>query len=118
VAHGVGLAGVELPREQAAELGLLGGNARRQFLRLGVEAAQRRLHLGPLAAQFAQPAVGVGNGLLGLAQLLGGVGARFLGPGDVLLQRQDAALQVLQLLALDVGRRGEGARRRADEEEK
>jgi hypothetical protein len=118
VTDGVRFAGVILPREQSAQLGLLGGNVRRQFLRLGIEIAQRGLNFGAFTAQFAQFAVGLGDRLLGFAQFLGGIGARSLRFGDVLLQRLDAALQVFQLLALDVGRGGEGARRRAKDEEK
>lgn len=111
VAQGVAFAGVELACEQPPQLGLLSGDARREPARLGVEAGQGGLDGGPPGGQLAQRAIRLGNGLLGLAQFLGGVGAGFLGLGDVLLQGADAALQVLQLLASDVGRRREDARR-------
>lgn len=87
-------------------------------MRLRVEVAQRGLNFGALAAQITQFAVGLGDGLFGLAQLFGSVGARILGLGDVLLQRLDAPLQALQFLAPDVDRGGEGACRRVKDEEK
>ena len=78
---------------------------------------ERGLRPGPLAVEFAQAAVGVGDGLLGFAQLFGGIGPRSFDFGEVLLQRLDALLQALQLLALGVGRGGEGACRRAQQSE-
>jgi hypothetical protein len=113
VAQGVGFAGVVLAREQAPQLRLLRGDAVGELLRLGVELVEGGLGFGPLRGQLAQLAVGLRDGLFGLAQFLGGVGARFLGLGDVLLQRLDAALQILQFLALDVGRGGQRPRRQA-----
>ena len=78
---------------------------------------QRGLRPGPLAIQFAQAAVGVGDGLLGFAQLFGGIGPRSFGFGEVLLQRLDALLKPRQLLALGASRGGEDARRRIQQSE-
>jgi hypothetical protein len=58
-----------------------------------------------------QLAVGLADGLLGILELVGDVGPRFLGLGEALLQRLDAPAQLLELVLGRGGRVGGGQRR-------
>ncbi len=69
------------------------------------------LQLGAFGAEFMQAPVRVRDRRLGLAQLVGRVGLRFLGGGHLAAQVFDAAFQVLQLPLLRIDRRREGGRR-------
>ena len=91
---------------------------------LGAHLGEPRVHLARLRRQLAQRAVRVGDGALGLLQGVDGLALRFLGVGEAFLQRVDAAAQFPQLLFLfrAGGRRGAasaaGAAARREEQDR
>ncbi|MBX9963594.1 MAG: hypothetical protein K2Y35_11085 [Burkholderiales bacterium] len=87
---------------------LLPGDARLGPLRLLGEFGQGATDFGALAVQVAQLAVGLADRAFRFAQLVGGLGARFLRTDEVLLERLQPLAQRFEFLL--GGREGELAR--------
>jgi hypothetical protein len=70
-----------------------------------VEIGQFGFQSGSLGAEFMQAPIDVGDGRLGLAQLIGGMGPGFFGLRHVATQGIDAALEFLQFRRFRARRR-------------
>jgi hypothetical protein len=90
------IAADELAVEKPCQLVLLRTRLVFQAPALLVEIGQFGFQSGAFGAQFMQAPIDVGNGRFGFAQLIGGIGLRFLGLCHVAAQGFDADLQVLQ----------------------
>ena len=77
---------------------LLARDARFGALRLVGQFREGAPDVGALVVQLAQLAVGVADGALGFAQLVGSLRARFLGADQFLLERLQALAQRFEFL--------------------